>query len=121
MVLKYIILAVVAMAAVFLVMRLVKRSSIIDATVDRLKNAQGAMRCVIATQLLEQLAKRGNSQNIIDLWERVEMPILQAIPDCPPDQKTPLANALTDAAKQVTNREIAKRMMTMRNGLLAGL
>ena len=121
MLVKYLILAVGVIAVAMLVMRVAKRSSMIDATVDRLKNAQGAMRCVIATQLFEQLAKRGNSQNIIDLWERVEMPILQAIPDCPPDQKTPLANAITDTAKQVANREIAKRMMTMRNGILAGL
>jgi hypothetical protein len=117
----YLALVVALVIAIMLVMRLAKRSTMIDSTVQRIVSAQGAMRCLLATQLFEQLAKRGNNSNIVELWEKVEMPLLQAIPDCPPDQKTPLANAITDAAKQVTNREIAKRMMTLRNGILAGI
>jgi hypothetical protein len=116
---KFILLAVGAIVVVMLVMRVIKGNDNIRSTVQTILGAKGAVRCLIATEVFKQLAVRGSNATISTLWEAVEMPLLQSIPDCPPDHKLPLANALTDAAKKVTNRAVAKRMMDMRNSLLA--
>jgi hypothetical protein len=116
---KMLILAVGAIVIGMLVMRVIKGNDTMSRTVQTILGAKGAVRCLIATEIFQQFAERGNNATISVLWEAVEMPLLQALPDCPPDQKLPLANALTDAAKRVTNRGVAKRMMDVRNSLLA--
>lgn len=116
---KMLVLAIGAMVISMLVMRVLKGNDLMSRTVKTVLGAKGAVRCLIATEVFQQFAERGNNATISTLWLAVEMPLIQAIPDCPPDQKLPLANALTDAAKKVTNRAVAKRMMDVRNSLLA--
>lgn len=89
------------------------------AAVERVLSANGAGRCVEATRLLRALAARGDSTSIVRDFSAIEMALLQAIPDCPPDYKTELIAALDGCARACRVVEATKRIMTMRNSMLA--
>lgn len=89
------------------------------AAVERVLAANGSARCVEATRLLRELAARGDSTGIVRDFSAIEMALLQAIPDCPPDYKTELIAALDACARACRVVEASKRIMTMRNSLLA--
>ncbi len=95
-----------------------KRASIGQSAVQRVLAANGAARCLEALRLLRALAGRGDQAAIAVAWERIEMPLLQALPDCPPDEKNELIASLDDCAKLCRDRELAKRLITMRNSLV---
>jgi hypothetical protein len=96
-----------------------KRASVGQGAVQRVLAANGAARCVAALGLLCALGDRGDQTAIAAAWERIEMPLLQALPDCPPDAKIELVAALDECAKACRDRELAKRLITMRNSLIA--
>ena len=50
--------------------------------------------------------------------DALELPLLQALPDCPPSAKAGLADALEACARVTANRAAAKRLMALRNALL---
>lgn len=81
--------------------------------------AQGTARCIAASRLFRGLAARRDERAIARVWEAVELPVVQALPDCPPDYKIELINALDALANACATRELAKRIMAMRNSLLA--
>jgi flagellar biosynthesis component FlhA len=118
MLFKILLVSVVLIAMITLILRFSKRSQRIHDTINEFTAARGAVRCMMAREAFEQLSDSGNNATIIPLWNALEMPLLQALPDCPPQIKEPLANALSECAKRVTNRDVAKRMMTMRNSLI---
>jgi len=84
----------------------------------KLIDAHGPIRCLLAARMLADLAKRGDGKAVAIAWERIELPLLQALPDCPPDGKVGLIAAL-DAAALIAPREVAKQLITMRNSLVA--
>lgn len=86
---------------------------------ERLLATHGAGRCVEAARLLRRLAERDDSAAIAHAWEAIELPLLQAVPDCPPDYKVELINALDACARACRVVEVSRRLMTMRNSLLA--
>lgn len=88
-------------------------------SVEQVLQAQGAARCVAGARLFQDLARRGDQDAIERAWEAVELPLLQALPDCPPDYKLELVNALDACARACTRRDLAKRIMSMRNSMLA--
>jgi len=51
-------------------------------------------------------------------WERIELPLVRDLPDCPPPTKAPLRRTLEDCAQACRNREIARRIMVVRDSLL---
>ncbi len=79
--------------------------------------ANGAARCVAAARLLRALT--GRSGELPTAWDQIELPLLQALPDCPPDYKIELINALDSAAKSTGHRETSRRILTLRNSMLA--
>ena len=85
----------------------------------RILNAQGAARCVAAARFLRGWAARPDQAALVLAWDAIELPLLQALPDCPPDFKIELVDALDEAVKACTNREVAKRINTLRNSLIA--
>ena len=86
---------------------------------DHLLSAHGAARCIEAARVLRRLAERGDSAAIVIAWEAIELPLLQAIPDCPPDFKVELINALDECARACRTVETSRRLMTMRNSMIA--
>ncbi len=86
--------------------------------IERILTANGAARCVEAARTLRTLATGNDQAAIIGIWEGMELPLLQALPDCPPDYKVELINALDACAKACSHREVTKRIMTMRNSLI---
>ncbi len=78
----------------------------------------GAGRCLAGARLLRRLAALGDSAAIVSAWQTVEMPLVEAAPDCPPDQKVELIDACTACANACTNRETARGIMAVRNSLL---
>ena len=79
----------------------------------------GPARCLAAIRLFQQLADRGDSAAIVAVVDTVELPLVEAIPDCPPDLKLALANAIDAAARTCRERDAAKRLMVLRNSLIA--
>lgn len=79
---------------------------------------QGAARCVAAVRVCQELSRSGDPEPIVTAWEEIEMPLLQALPDCPPEVKPDLISALDACAGACTRRDVAKRIMALRNSLL---
>ena len=113
------LIAGLAGAGVVLWLRRRARPGASRADLERLLSTHGAARCVEAARLLRRLTERGDSAAIAQAWETIELPLLQAIPDCPPDYKVELINALDASARACRVVESARRIMTMRNALLA--
>jgi hypothetical protein len=88
-------------------------------SIDRVLAAHGAARCMEASRVIQGLTQRADQRALTEVWEAIELPLLKALPDCPPDYKVQLINVLDAASKAATNRELAKRIMTLRNSLIA--
>lgn len=88
------------------------------ADLDRVLATRGAARCIAATLLLEALARRGDQDAIVRTWERLELPLLEALPDCPPDYKRPLVDALDGCVRVCQVVAVSRSMMDLRNSLL---
>ena len=106
-------------AAFFLVMWARRVGGDPKPSIDRVLSANGAARCMEASRVLNGLTTRGDQRALAEVWEAIELPLLKALPDCPPDYKVQLINVLDAASKAVTNRELSKRIMTLRNSLIA--
>ncbi len=87
---------------------------------DRVLAANGAARCLAALTTLEQLARRGRPADLHRFWDLIELPLLAALPDCPPDAKTLLVDTLTSCHEVTTNRAYQRRIMDLRRVLLDG-
>ena len=88
-------------------------------SIDRVLSAHGAARCMEASRVLHGLTQRADQRALAEVWEAIELPLLKALPDCPPDYKVQLINVLDAAAKAASNRDLSKRIMTLRNSLIA--
>jgi hypothetical protein len=108
-----------AVLAIIWLRGLLRRAGASDDRIARVLSANGAARCIEAVRLLDELVQRGAGAGLVTAWERIEMPLLQALPDCPPDYKVELINALDAAARLCPRRETSASMLTMRNSLLA--
>lgn len=81
--------------------------------------AHGPARCAAAEGLLRRLAAAGDQRAIAGCLDAIEMPLLQAIPDCPPSLKSGLVDALDACARCCADRGVAKRLVDLRNALLS--
>jgi hypothetical protein len=104
--------------AVFLVMRVLRKQDVSRGAVQKVLGAVGPARCLAAVRVINELKDEANQRATTAVWDAIELPLLQALPDCPPDAKPMLLNALDALAKATANRELAKRVMTLRNGLM---
>lgn len=110
--------AAATLLVLWLRVRLSARDLIRHPDVRKALNTHGAARCVAATHALEELGRAGDSDRIAAAWALLEMPLLEAIPDCPPDYKVPLINALDSCARVCRVVDTARAIVTMRNSLL---
>jgi hypothetical protein len=83
----------------------------------RVARCHGAARCTAAIALLDHLSRYPASPDAIEAWDDIELPLLQALPDCPPTYKAMLRQGLEACSARCPHRETAKRMMTMRDAL----
>src|ERR1043165_8189302 len=113
-----ILLAAGVVVEIFLVMRVVRKQDVGRTAVQKVLGAVGPARCLAAIRVLNDLKDEANHDATAAVWAAIELPLLQALPDCPPDAKPVLMNALDALAKATANRELAKRVMTLRNGLM---
>lgn len=116
---KILIFAAVIVAG-FLLMRVLRKQDISRSAVQQVLGKVGPARCLAAIQVINSLKGEANQRATAAVWDAIELPLLQALPDCPPSAKPVLMNALDSLAKATANRELAKRVMTMRNGLMNG-
>lgn len=84
--------------------------------VGRLLAAVGPARCLIAIEVLRGLVAA--PERIPAAWERIELPLLRDVPDCPPDAKPELVRALEDCCAACRNRDVARRIMLLRDSLV---
>lgn len=112
-------LLVVAVAALILWGWLRRGAAPARAGVAQVLAAQGPARCQCAVGLLRRLASRGDARAIAQSLDAIELPLLQAIPDCPPPLKPELIDALDACAARTANRAVAKRLVDLRNALLS--
>ncbi len=80
--------------------------------------ARGATRIQAALALFRLLALAGDERRIERAWEEVEIPLIEVLPDCPPQLKQPLALTLDDLHGCCRKRELQHRIMDVRNSLL---
>ena len=83
--------------------------------VERLLEAHGAARCAIAVTVMQRLCAMPN--DIPSVWERIELPLVQDLPDCPPSTKQQLIAALEDCSAACRHRDTARRIMIVRDSL----
>ena len=108
------ILSICGLLAAVILVRRRQAASVVDAAAEVLAT-HGASRVILATRLIRRLT---GSQALVEVWERIELPLLQALPDCPPDFKAELIAALDAAARSCARRDTASRLVTMRNSLI---
>lgn len=116
---KVLIIAAV-LIAVLTLLRVTRKHGNSRNAVQKVLGAVGPARCLAAVPVVTALAKDANQRATLAVWDAIELPLVQALPDCPPNAKPVLMNALDALANATTNRELAKRVMTLRNGLMNG-
>ena len=84
--------------------------------VNDLLALRGPARCQAAIPVLTALMTDPSA--IPSEWERLELPLIKDLPDCPPATKAPLRRALEDCAGACRNRKVARRIMVVRDSLL---
>ncbi len=84
-------------------------------SVENLLRARGAARSTIAVDLIQHLC--ATPAAIPATWERIELPLVHDLPDCPPATKPALIAALEDCATACRHRDTARRMMVVRDSL----
>lgn len=113
------VLGVLLAAAAVVVVVVAARSSP-KTGVAAVLRAHGPARCLAAIKLLHRLAERGDEAAIAIAWDSIELPLVEALPDCPPDAKPDFVATCDALAQACANRGLAKRVMTVRNSLLPG-
>ncbi len=88
-----------------------------DLAVTRLEAAHGPARLALAVPLLGRLAQAPAAE-IVRVWDRLELPLLAVLPDCPPAAKPGLIERLDALAKACPHRDTARRILDLRNGLV---
>lgn len=116
---KVLIFAAIVIA-VFAVLRLVRKHQNSQDAVAKVLSSVGPARCLAAIKVVTSLKQEANQRATVAVWDAIELPLVQALPDCPPNAKPVLMNALDSLAKATANRELAKRVMTLRNSLMNG-
>lgn len=97
------------------------RQRVVRNSIGTVLAAVGPKRCLLAASLMQDLARRGDSDAIVAAWLAIELPLLQALPDCPPDAKHGLMNALTDCASVCRVVDVSRSLMTLRNALISNI
>ena len=114
---KFLVAAVIIIA-ILATLRLVRKHESSKDAVQKLLGSVGPARCLAAIKVVTALKQEANQRATVAVWDAIELPLVQALPDCPPNAKPLLMNALDALAKATANRELAKRVMTLRNGLM---
>jgi len=83
----------------------------------RLHEVHGPARVRAATELLASLTTDGHGMAIAQVWADIELPLIAALPDCPPADKPRLVAVLNAAADVCPHRDTAKSIMAVRNSL----
>jgi hypothetical protein len=118
---RVLVLAVVAgviLVLVSLATRQRRAEAAIRGLLRRALDSHGAGRCVAAIAVLRHLRDLGAAETVAGAWDALELPLLDALPDCPPEYKAPLREALEDVAHRCAKRDVARRVMVMRDSLL---
>lgn len=114
-----ILIAAAIIIAILAVLRFVRKHENTKDAVQKVLGSVGPARCLAAIKVVTALKQEANQQATLAVWDAIELPLVQALPDCPPSAKPVLMNALDALAKATANRELAKRVMTLRNGLVS--
>ena len=85
---------------------------------SRVLRTHGAQRCQAALALLRLLAMGADEARIAAAWQRLEAPLAEALPDCPPHLTQDLAIALDDLHGCCRNRALQRQIMDLRNAVL---
>lgn len=118
MILGLIIFVLAIIILVFLAFKMRKASGmVIQSELEDFLEAQGAARCERAVALLRNVPRLRPEESIHQIWEQIELPLLEALPDCPPGLKTILIHRLDALHGTCKNREYQKCFNAMRNSL----
>ncbi len=81
----------------------------------------GAARLSALSLIIEDMAKRGGGRfagnTLFEQWELLEIPLLEVLPDCPPDERTVLIARLNALYEATAHRALQKQVMDMRRKL----
>lgn len=85
--------------------------------IDDAIEAVGPKRCEIAIEIITGMARSAPKGAIPELWRRLELPLLQALPDCPPPIREQLGEALEALHAATAVRDIQRSVMELRSSL----
>lgn len=115
------VLVVIALLSWWLLRRMARPSEgILRQQLAACLGGVGPGRCEAAIELLDGLARRGDADLIESTWQELEIPLLEAVPDCPPHRKSELMRALERCHAAVSRRDLQRRLIDLRNSLAAG-
>lgn len=97
-----------------------KRPALTDEqAVRRIRTLGGPARCIETARLLHDLGKSGSTARIARAFDALEVPLMEALPDCPPDYRAELITALDLCAKTCRDDATARRIVALRNSLMS--
>lgn len=113
--------ATVTIIALVALARLAKKASLAAFTseCEDFLAAHGVRRCELAVGLLRHLQRVSPESRLHEVWEAIELPLVQALPDCPPELKPILIKQLDALYHRCRHRDYQKRIMTVRNSLVS--
>jgi hypothetical protein len=85
----------------------------------RILSMTGPARCVHAARLLQDVAGSGSTQRIAKVFDGLEGPLLEALPDCPPDYKAEIIAALDLCARTCKDAVTTRKIVALRNSLMS--
>jgi hypothetical protein len=90
-----------------------------EQAVRRVRQLIGPARCVQAARLLQDVGVSASSRRIAMVFDALEGPLLEALPDCPPDYKAEIISALDLCAKSCRDNATSRRIVALRNSLMS--
>jgi hypothetical protein len=81
--------------------------------------AAGAGRWFAMVELVNHLARNPRPEVIASAWERIEMLLHEAQPDCPPSLASAVVSSLDRLHGLTAERSVQKRIMALRNRFAA--
>jgi hypothetical protein len=115
---RWIVVVTVVAVVLAVIFRMSRTGGGVDARSRRVLATRGAARCLEATRLLQYLAKRDFTPDTVAAWGRIELVLVESLPDCPPALKNELRTALETCSRGCSHRETAKALMVVRDAIL---
>ena len=89
----------------------------VAAYVEKIQASNGTARCFVAIEFFDALRPK-DGDAFVAAWPTLELLLLEAEPDCPPDRKGAWAESIRIWHGHITHRQTQRGLMALRRAIL---